>query len=507
MLFSHFNLPSPLLVVFVCVAFYIPLSAQDQGFSSVRAKVDFGQKLRDWDGFGVNYVESCQSLDLEKDPQDYGGFSLLDEQEKQEIIEMIFSDDGLKVNLLKMFLDPFHQATVDGAFDHKSTTKHMRDFARRGNETSRSFGRELNVITTMYGPPAWATLQKETRGRDLDPMKAQELANYMVDWADFLTNDEALNLRYLSLHNEGEGWMRWETDGITHESNNFGHDYNLFWPPEQVVQFLDILPRELERRGLGHIGVTPGETYSWDRFYRWGYADAIADDEKATRNLGLITSHGFLNWGFRRWNSEHMSNGIDLLREKRPELHAWVTSTSWGKMDTDFVRQIYGNIYGTKVNAIIPWALIQRPPLWKGSGDPNPGCSFIVREDGSYEVQQGYYFYKQVTVPGQAGMSIVRTSALDSEIALIGFGNNGTEHPDAFVLINTGPDTRHINIHLSGTRSKDFKATRSLDAPNRRLNLAVERYSPIGKFETSSDGILLYEAPGKSVTTFIGLQD
>ncbi|WP_020532567.1 hypothetical protein [Flexithrix dorotheae] len=489
-----------LLILFLITS--LKLSAQENGFTAVRAEVDFSKKLRDWDGFGVNYVESCQSLDLAKDPQDYGGFSLLDESERQNILNMIFGEDGLKVNIVKMFLDPFHQEKVGGPFDHKSSTENIRMFVTRGNKITKENGRSLKIITTMYGPPSWANKQKVVRGRDLDPAQAENMANYMVDWVKFLKNEEKLNVKYLSLHNEGEGWMRWETDGITHERNNIGHDYNLFWPPEQVVDFLQILPKTLKKQGITDVGVAPGETYSWDRFYRWGYADAIADNPKALENLGLITSHGFLNFGFSRWNSEHMSNGIDLIREKRPEMHAWVTSTSWGKMNTEFIRQIYGNIYGTKVNAIVPWAIIQRPVLWKGSGDPNPGCGFIVREDGSYEVQQGYYFYKQVTTVGQEGMSIVRTSALDTEIAIIGFGKNGTENPNAFVLINTGPDMRSVKIKVKGISEKSFKAIRSVDFGNRRINIPVERFADIGEYALDGE-FILYEAPGHSVTTFI----
>jgi len=47
-----------------------------------QALVDFSLKLREWDGFGVNYVELALSRtlrDYEVDPQDYGGFSALSE--------------------------------------------------------------------------------------------------------------------------------------------------------------------------------------------------------------------------------------------------------------------------------------------------------------------------------------------------------------------------------------------------------------------------------------------
>ena len=44
------------------------------GFMKIPGVVDFSKAIREWDGFGVNYVETCQTYDNEKNPQDYGGF-------------------------------------------------------------------------------------------------------------------------------------------------------------------------------------------------------------------------------------------------------------------------------------------------------------------------------------------------------------------------------------------------------------------------------------------------
>lgn len=71
--------------------------------------MDFAKKLQIWDGFGFNYVETAQTMDYAKDPQEYGG-----------------------VGLLKMFLDPFHQVKPGGKFDHETTTQWLRYVAREG---------------------------------------------------------------------------------------------------------------------------------------------------------------------------------------------------------------------------------------------------------------------------------------------------------------------------------------------------------------------------------------
>ena len=46
-------------------------------------QIDFSTTVRDWDGFGVNYVEAAQTRDYQAQSQEYGGFSLLSEADRQ----------------------------------------------------------------------------------------------------------------------------------------------------------------------------------------------------------------------------------------------------------------------------------------------------------------------------------------------------------------------------------------------------------------------------------------
>jgi len=463
---------------------------QAQDFTAVRAQVDFGKHVRDWDGFGVNYVEVAQTIDYTQDPQEYGGFSVLTEEKRRQIVEMVFGADGLKPGLVKMFLDPHHQRAPGGQFDHESTTRWMRYFVREGLQRTRARGDDLTIITTLYGPPAWATKQKFLRGRDLDPERQYDLAKYMIDWVRYLRQEEKFPVKYLSLHNEGEDWLRWPADG---QSGNIGsgHDYNMFWPPEQVADFIRLLRPMLDDAGLQDVGVTPGECTNWYRFSAWGYADTIADDPATLARLGLITSHGFYGGTYGRWFGEHRSLGTDLLRAKRPELHAWVTSTSWSKMDATNLKEMHGNIYTAKVNGIIPWACIQRPTKWVG-GDPNPGTAFRIAEDGTYEVLRGYYYYKLLSRAGQPGMAVARTFAMDSDVAVIAFARNGTKHPDALVVVNLGKDKK-IAVELRGAGSDAFQVFRTTNDK--------DRYEHLGR-AVAQDDTIVFDAPGQSATAF-----
>ena len=483
------------LFFFIFIFLMTCVLAQYPIIDYAQAEVDFSKKLRDWDGFGFNYVETCQTLDYDTNPQEYGGFSLLTQSDRDKVIDMVFGEDGLKVGLLKMFFGPFHQEKPGGIFDHEKATQYTRMFAHEGYRKTIERGGSMQIITTLYGPPAWATLQKIVRGRDIDPSQKENLANYMVSWVKFLIENEKLPVKYISIHNEGEDWYRWPADGKK-ATVGIGDDYNVFYTPQLIAEFMPILKTQLRKAGLNNVGVTPGEATNWFRFYYWGTAPVVADDAQALDAMDLITSHGFYNGNYGQWFGEHSSVGIDLLREKKPGLHAWVTSTSWSQMDARNIKEMHGNIYTAKVNAIIPWAGIQRPPQWLG-GDPNPGSAFTVHEDGTLEIRRGYYFYKQISRAGQPGMAVARAYSLSSEVVLIAFAANETKNSDALVIVNYGRRTQKVRVSIKGANHGSYSAFRT--------NQDSEYYKDIGFFYPS-DSILEYEAPAGSVTTFFAKQ-
>ncbi len=479
--------------------------AQALDFQAIHTEVHFDKKLRTWDGFGFNYVETAQTMDYKKDPQEYGGFSLLNEKQKQEIVDMVFGADGLKVGLVKMFYDPWHQQEPGGTFDHESSTANMRYFVREGLKKTRARGADFEIITTLYGPPAWATKQKFIRGRDIDPDMKEPLADYMTSWIKFLREKEGFPVKYISLHNEGEDWWRWPADGKDGNIGH-GHDYNMYWSPQLVNEFILLMREKMDSQGLGMVGVTNGEPTNWFRFSTWGYADALYNDEAVLEKLGIVTSHGFYVGGYsNRWFGPHTSEGIDMLREKRPLLKAWVTSTSWSVMDSKFAKEMHGNIYSSKVNGIIPWSGIQRPPQWVG-GDPNPGSAFTVHENGTYTVRPGYYFYKQLSRAGQPGMAVARTISMDSEIAVIGFASNGTDNNDAFVVINWSNNDKKVAVKVHGSAIANFEAYRTTEGPKDKDGKFLgegEKYKSLGSFKIEKE-MIVYDAPKGSVTTFFG---
>jgi len=472
----------------------------------------FDRYLRHWDGFGVNYVETCQTRDYSKFQQDYSGFSFASEETKSRIMNMVFGEDGLRPGITKMFLDPFHEGKIKqendnddpmkidlAGFDHQTTTENMRYFNRKGREMMKRWGGDFQTIVTLYGPAPWMTNQKYLLGRDMDPEEKFELAEYMTSWAKYLIEIEDIPVKYISFHNEGDAYYRWPRNGSNPGEDH--RDYNMYWPPEQTVELLKVTRKVLDANGMKDIGLSPGETQTWFRFDQWGYATAIAHDDEALNNLDLITSHSFayLDEPQSVYYGDYRSIGQDLIHIKRPDIPVWVTSRPWTK-GPDFIENLRRDIYESKANGIIPWALIAGDKQWLGSDgkykDGSMEKAFQIHEDGQLNISPSYFFYKQITRAGQPGMQVAEVLNYDPAIGAIAFAGGNSKHPDAFLIINKSEEEKNIEINIMGTQVTQFDVFRTS---------VSENYHYLGQIKSSSRK-LNYECPPRSVATFFGLR-
>ena len=90
-------------------------------------------------------------------------------------------------------------------------------------------------------------------------------------------------------------------------------------------------------------------------------------------------------------------------------------------------------------------------------------------------------------------MAACPVAANESVIGLIGFASNGTQNPDAFVLLNFADAERQVRVTVLGGQGEIFQAYRS--------SLA-ERNAPIGSI-AARDGVIAFTAPAKSATPLL----
>lgn len=466
----------------------------------LRARVDFAKHLRAWDGFGVNYVAAAQTRDWSQWPQDYGSFELLSEKDRQQIIDLIFGDDGLKPTIGKMFIDSLQAGMSKPAgvnpdpmvlqpeiYDHETTTRWMRYFWREGLKRLRKRGEEPKLVATLYGPAPWMTRQKILRGRDIDPAEKYEIAKYIISFARNMIEKESIPIRFLSLHNEGgiEEERRWPADG--RDGPEYAkHDYNAIWPVETVAEFIAFMRGILDRAGLEQVALGNGECTRLDGTTK--YVEAIVRNPKALANYGLVTSHGF-----GRDDTMFTSAHLDVVRKVKPDFHGWVTSASWGRMDMSFLRTIHHHIMTSKVNGYIPWAVVQRHSQWVG-GDPNPGTAILIDDQGKWSVQRGYYLFKHYCRVGRAGMAVSDTESPSPEVLVTAFAAAGAKAPDAAVVLNTGEAPQTLELRLAGSASRRFAVVVTDDARTyQKLADAVPK-----------DGVVTLELPPRSAHTLEG---
>jgi len=500
----------------IAVALFSVSASPAPGFSAFEATpkphavaVDFGTAIRTWDGFGLNYIEAGHTNDPVKDYEDYGGFSRLSETQRQKVMDLLHGsldsskpDEGLQIGLHKIFLEPHHQSALDAPFVGASASTPMtRYFLQETLKRRKARGAGLEIVTTYYGAPAWATARILPHWRDPHPERLTALAGYMANWVEFLRSDmigatyaPTARVRYVSVTNEGEDFTRWNDDG----SVKPGKDYNLYWSSKKLAAFLPVLRTELDRQGLSDLGIMPCETSGWDGLEE-AHGDKIAAtllaDPQAMKSIGIIGGHSFGASG------DPGARAVAAFREKLgPQLRAWTTSHDWRKGDTASIESIRSQIYLIGVTGVITWAATKLPSEWQRytGRPPNEQCCVLVKADGTFVIQSGYYFYKQVSRAGQPGMSVATVKhGTQGSIRLIAFGRNGTIHRDAFVVINTGKTSAASEIVLQGTSATRWSPFRTRDA------LAEgEAFKPLGEMTGEPGGILRYDAPPKSVTTF-----
>lgn len=97
----------------------------------MRVEVDFSQVLRLWDGFGFNYVETAHTYDYDNFEQEYGGFSLMSEADRQPVVDIVFGANGLQVAAMDSEIAVIGFASNGTANPDAAVVVNIDDEARR----------------------------------------------------------------------------------------------------------------------------------------------------------------------------------------------------------------------------------------------------------------------------------------------------------------------------------------------------------------------------------------
>lgn len=448
--------------------------------STATASVDFSKTLQVWDGFGVNYVETAQTRNYEDWAQDFGGFSKLSEAERQQLMDALYGPDGLGLALHKIFLDPWGQAAPDAPYEFERTTKWSRYFLREAVKRTSAEGRELRILTTLYGPPAWATQQRKLLARDFDPAQADALAKYMAAWVKFLQDKEGVQVEFLSLSNEAKDATFFTEDGMGPRGNS---DYNIAWKEDEMINMMRRM-----RVLLPKVGFTPTEPTGWDgaNYYPFTRTKELCDA------LGIVAAHSFGRSD--QWGPDF----VKKAREKKPGIPVWTTSHDWRQGGVDFALHTYTQIYTVGVNGIITWQVSKNLSEWRPA-PKNPNAAIMMRPSGKPELGRAYFILKQLSRAGQPGMAVAQTAAEHEKVRLMAFASNGTRHPNSLILVNNGDVAISLRLAVSGISASTWHA--------RRTDESAEQWRALEPLRAQEKGSIVTELPPKSVTTLFQSKD
>lgn len=460
----------------------------------IRAYVDFSRKIREWDGFGVSFSNiNCQkpNLALSLFPHSTG---ILPGFDYKKNAELLFGGNGLRISIIKTFLNSAEQKQENikynetdiidtKAISYKPFDDQTGEFCNRAIAASSQWGGALRMLCTFTNPPAWMTKQKISGGKDLEPSHRIDYARTMVTGLKYLV-EKQYPIQYLSMHYHGEDWESWCENGNTTNCSLL----SLYWPPEQVVDFLKLLRRMLDKNGLAGIGLTSGEIGGWLRFVDWGYSNAILDDPDAIQSLGLLTSTSLIKNSDPGQHLLVNSSGIDEIREHRTDMHAWYTVLHPMTPSPFFLMQIRNSIYNSKVNAVI---LGDATYLFCGNSGNSPMSHKI---DYAYSVPDSFYYLKPLCRAGQPGTAICQVACNTNGAALVGFSGNATKNHDTFVIINTSEFEYDLPIEIRGSANGIFNVFRTS---------SFEKYQHLGNVHVK-EGKILFKSIPFSVTAFYG---
>jgi hypothetical protein len=460
----------------------------------IRTYVDFSKKIRLWDGFGVSITNSnCRKPDLTSSIFSHST-SIMPEFDQKKNAELLFGSGGLRLRIIKTFLNSTEQKQENIKYSESDPVdtndisftpldNRTDDFCKSAMAVSSQWGGSLQMLCTFTNPPAWMTKQKVIGGKDLEPSHRVDYARTMISGLKYLV-ERHYPIQYLSMHYHGEDWESWYEDGKTTNCNLF----SLYWPPEQVVDFIKLLRRMLDKNGLTNIGVTPGEIGGWLRFVDWGYSNAILEDPVAMESVGLLTSTSLVT----NSNTNNLlivnSSGIDEIREKRADIHAWFTALHPSIPDPFYLMQIRNLIYNSKVNAII---LGDAHDLSCGVFDNSSVPDSI---NNRFSVSEPYHYLKLLCRAGQPGTTICQAACNTKGASLIGFSGNTTKNHDTFIIINASEFEYNLPIEIRGSANGVFSVFRTS---------SFEKYQNLGNVHVK-EGKIHFKAIPFSATAFYG---
>lgn len=160
---------------------------------------------------GINY-QTCLGFGGAVTNSVYYNYSLMDDRNKKEFINKVYSKDGLNYNFIRVSIGScdFSTHTYDYLEDGFFSLKHDIDSVFKIINEAKLI-RDIDVVAAPWSPPAkYKTNGIRQHGGKLKSECYEDYANYLINYL-LEMNKINLNVTYLTLQNEAKAIQVWDS--------------------------------------------------------------------------------------------------------------------------------------------------------------------------------------------------------------------------------------------------------------------------------------------------------
>lgn len=367
-------------------------------------------------------------------------YSCMSDENKQQILEAYFGENGNRYNLLRMHLDScdFSVDTYEAMSDPKD--REMNSFSLKRDEkyilpffydAKKHSVNSLEVMMTPWSPPAFM----KTNNSRLNGGKLK--GEYKEFWADYICRyikeylDKGIAVNRLTVQNEPHAVQTWDSCIFNNE--------------EEKSFLRDYLFPALQKHQLDQIKLN-----IWDhnKDYIFDRACSVIDEETDKMVSGVA---------FHWYSGDHFE-GVKLVHEKFPEKELIFTEgcveysrfAGSGQLDDAmmYAHDMIGNM-NAGMNAFIDWNL-----LLDEKGGPNHVGNFCGApimcdtKNDSFEVKLAHTYighFSRYIMPGAVRIAY---SKYTDKLEMTAFKN--TDDSIAVVILNRSEEETPLGLRLNG---------------------------------------------------------
>lgn len=367
-------------------------------------------------------------------------YSLMNEEEKKQVIETYFSPEQMNYQLVRVHMDScdfsldMYEAMSDpedtklNSFSFERTEKYIIPMLKDAQKASKG---NLKLMLTPWSPPAFMkTNGKRTGGGKLKP-------EYRNLWAEYICRyirefkDRGFDVQRISVQNEPKAVQTW--------------DSCLFTAEEEKEFLRDHLYPAMKKHGYEDI-----EVFIWDHNKERIYERVRDTVDEETKQM--ITGAAF------HWYSGDHFEGLDLVHRLYPDMKLIMSEScleysifdekNINSVTNRLCHEIIGDLQAGMC-AFYDWNL-----LLDEKGGPNHVGNYchapflydtVEHKLMPQKTQEQFYLFSHFILPGSVRIASTKYTEQIDEVAYL-----TPENKIVVLLLNKSDQILSVNIRLNG---------------------------------------------------------